>query len=192
MVSRRGGKPRRGKLSRIFFLCCWVFGSLVRRSTTWATPSPQMHVHSVQFTSIQFSSALANLDNPGWQAWGSKEDLMTTTNFINGTGPRINSMVIGTQKKKKLNLRSYLCARESLHALHPVSAQEFPQCCLCSRWFPVLKKKVVMSFNVLICQGWRTIIFHSIWLNVYFTGVVSTVEEKRTRTGPIIIIKVLR
>ena len=32
--------------------------------------------------------------------WGSKEDLMTTTNFINGTGLRMYSMVIGTQKKK--------------------------------------------------------------------------------------------
>ena len=32
--------------------------------------------------------------------WGSKEDLMATTNFINGTGLRIYSMIIETQKKK--------------------------------------------------------------------------------------------
>ena len=31
--------------------------------------------------------------------WGSKEDLMTTINFINGTGLQIYSMVVGTQKK---------------------------------------------------------------------------------------------
>ena len=40
---------------------------------------------------------LADID----KLWGSEEDLMTTTNFINGTGLRIYSMFIGTQKKKK-------------------------------------------------------------------------------------------